>query len=122
MARLAALLLSLATLLPFSAAADTYLLMAEEDGCFWCKRWNTEIGHIYPKTKEGKTAPLKRYDVHRDKPKAKLAQRVSFVPTFILVHNGAEVGRIEGYPGEDFFWGVLNEMFTNARIPLDRNG
>jgi hypothetical protein len=23
------------------------------------------------------------------------------------VENGKEVGRIRGYPGEDFFWGLL---------------
>ncbi len=30
-----------------------------------------------------------------------------FTPTFVLVENGVELARIEGYPGEDFFWGLL---------------
>ena len=110
------------TWLPFSLWADTYLLMAEEDGCYWCAKWNEEIAHIYPKTAEGKTAPLQRYDLHSETPDVDFAKRVHFTPTFILVADGAEVGRIEGYPGEHFFWGLLTMMFERADIPLDKTG
>ncbi len=110
------------TWLPFSLWADTYLLMAEEDGCYWCAKWNEEIAHIYPKTAEGKTAPLQRYDLRGEAPDVTFVQRVHFTPTFILVEDGAEVGRIEGYPGEDFFWGLLTMMFERADIPLDKTG
>ena len=108
--------------LPASASAETYLLMAEEDGCYWCGKWNEEIAHIYPKTTEGKIAPLKRYDLHDEKPDVALKQRVHYTPTFILVQNGNEIGRIEGYPGEDHFWGLLTMMFENAKIPMDVKG
>lgn len=45
-------------LLPHLATADTVLLMAEEDGCYWCANWTKEIGPIYPKTPEGQMAPF----------------------------------------------------------------
>ena len=122
MARFAAILLALWALLPLSAAADTYLLMAEQTGCSWCKRWNAEIADIYPKTVEGQTAPLRRYDIHGDEPVITFVNRVHFTPTFILVQDGHEVGRMEGYAGEDFFWGLLNKMLENAKIPLDHSG
>lgn len=122
MARLAAFVLAFATFLPLAASADTYLLMAEEKGCMWCARWNDEIAHIYPKTKEGQTAPLQRYDLHSETPDVEFARRVHFTPTFILVRDGIEVGRIEGYPGEDFFWGLLSMMFDRAKIPLAETG
>lgn len=109
-------------LAPVAAKADTYLLMAEEDGCHWCAKWNKEIAHIYPKTAEGRTAPLKRYDLHGETPDVAFESKVRFTPTFILVHNGGEVGRIEGYPGEDFFWSLLSMMFSQANIPLDQTG
>ena len=120
--RLCALLLAAITWLPLSAKAETYLLMAEEQGCYWCARWNEEISHIYPKTAEGKTAPLRRYDLHSETPEATLQARVHYTPTFILVQNGQEVGRIEGYPGEDFFWGLLTIMFERANISLEQTG
>ena len=97
--------------------------MAEEHGCLWCERWNEEISHIYPKTREGKTAPLVRYDLYGDAPEDVIfARRVHFTPTFILVQDGIEVGRIEGYPGEDFFWGLLTMLFDDANIDLDPTG
>jgi len=116
---LRALALSLTVLLPIAGTADTRLLMAEENGCYWCGKWNEEIAHIYPKTVEGRTAPLQRYDLHSETPDVTFVRRVHFTPTFILVENGKEVGRIEGYPGEDFFWGLLTMMFERAEIPLD---
>ncbi len=122
MARLRLLVLFFAVGLPWPLAAETYLLMAEERGCFWCARWNEEIAHIYPKTPEGQTAPLRRYDLHGAPPQVELTGKVRFTPTFLLVEDGIEVGRIEGYPGEDFFWGVLTRMFESANIPLDQTG
>lgn len=122
MFRIKTLLVVALSWLPVSAVAETYLLMAEEQGCYWCARWNDEISDIYPKTTEGKAAPLRRYDLHSDTPDATLERRVHYTPTFILVEDGHEVGRIEGYPGEDFFWGLLTLMFERANIPLDQTG
>ncbi|MEO0381622.1 MAG: hypothetical protein AAF252_15245 [Pseudomonadota bacterium] len=113
------LLVTALSWLPATGWADTYLLMAEENGCYWCARWNEEISHIYPKTAEGKTAPLQRYDLYSDMPNVVFEQRVRFTPTFVLVQDGVEVGRIEGYPGQDFFWGMLGMMFERANIPLE---
>ncbi len=124
MALFRTLILALIGWAPLSASAgETYLLMAEEHGCLWCERWNEEISHIYPKTREGRTAPLVRYDLHGEAPEdVSFKARVHFTPTFILVHGGNEVGRIEGYPGEDFFWGLLTMMFDQADIPLEPTG
>jgi hypothetical protein len=36
-------------------------------------------------------------------------------PTFVLVHEGEEVGRLRGYPGDEFFWGLLGGMLE--RLP-----
>jgi hypothetical protein len=109
--------------LPVSAPADTVLLMAEEPGCAWCERWNAEISHIYPKTDEGHTAPLVRYDLHDGTPDGiTLTSKVRFTPTFVLVDDGIEVARLEGYPGEDFFWGLLGTMFERGNIELKTKG
>ncbi|MFK7762684.1 MAG: hypothetical protein AB8B62_05445 [Roseobacter sp.] len=114
------LAVSVVGILPCTAQAETNLLMAEEDGCYWCAKWNAEISPIYPKTAEGQTAPLQRFDVHGEKPDVVFEKPVRFTPTFILVDDGKEVGRIEGYPGSDFFWGLLGMMFEQANIPLDQ--
>lgn len=90
------------------ANAATELLMVEQANCKWCAAWNAEIGGIYHLTDEGKRAPLRRHDLFAPWPAdLKIKGRVHFTPTFILLDNGTETGRIEGYPGEDFFWPLL---------------
>ncbi|KHA51132.1 hypothetical protein [Sulfitobacter geojensis] len=100
----------------FSAVADTRLIMVEEDGCMWCARWNEEIADIYPKTDAGKAAPLRRMDIHAPLPDdLAFSRKLVFTPTFVLMVDGKEVSRLEGYPGEDFFWGIFEKMLADAR-------
>lgn len=97
------------------ALAKMQLLMFQQDGCPWCARWNAQIGPVYPKTAEGKEAPLTRLDIHAPLPAGiALARLPQFTPTFVLVRDGREIGRIEGYPGADFFWGLLDQMLNEA--------
>jgi hypothetical protein len=99
-------------LLPASAmAAGLELVMVEQPGCTYCAQWNAEIGPAYPKSDEGRAAPLRRIQLRDDVP-ADLTFRSPpvFTPTFILVRDGQEIGRIEGYPGENFFWPMLDQM------------
>lgn len=98
-----------------AAAADLRLIMFEQDGCPWCAHWNAEVGPAYPKTEEGKLAPLTRLDIHAAVPEGMQLKRApTFTPTFVLLKDGQEVGRIQGYPGEDFFWGMLDELLKKA--------
>ncbi len=111
------------TLSVTSLWAETRLLMAEEPGCIWCARWHAEIGPIYPKTGEGAAAPLRRMNLLEPLPKdIVLARRVNFTPTFILLVNGSERSRIEGYPGDDFFWGLLGQMLGQEGISFALKG
>lgn len=93
------------------AAAE--LIMVEQAGCHYCERWNSEIGHIYPKTKEGKLVPLRRVDLRRLPRDLSFASRPVFTPTFVLMDDGKELGRIEGYPGDEFFWFLLGKLFDD---------
>jgi len=113
------LAIAITGLLPLAVQANPVLLMAEEQGCHWCEKWNDEIARIYPKTAEGRTAPLRRYDLHHEKPDVIFLGPVHYTPTFILVRDGREIGRIEGYPGADFFWGLLAMLFRRAGISPD---
>lgn len=118
----AALVLGLSVMVG-AASAETRLVMVEEQGCVWCERWLADIGPIYPKTAEGKVAPLQRVDLADPLPKdINFKKSLRFTPTFVLVIDGEEVNRIEGYPGEDFFWGLLGMMLKSAHIELDPSG
>lgn len=101
-----------AMLLAGNIAAAAELVMVEQAGCAWCARWNEEIAPAYPQTDEGEFAPLRRVDLHKMPDDLKIARRVTFTPTFLLVEDGREIARMEGYPGEDFFWPLLDQLLT----------
>ena len=92
------------------------LVMFEQEYCEWCEKWNKEIGPVYPKTTEGKAAPLRRVDIFEKTPAdLKKIRKPRYTPTFVLMDKGQEVGRIRGYPGEDFFWGMLGELIKKGQ-------
>ena len=87
------------------------LIMFDSRGCPYCDRWKRDIGVIYSKTDEGRRAPLRIVNLHGKWP-ADLEgiQGIHYTPTFVLIDKGREVGRILGYGGEDFFWGLLGSL------------
>lgn len=94
----------------------TELVMFDDVGCPWCRRWDSEVGEAYPRSDEGRLAPLRRLHIseaHRSG--LMLANSVTVTPTFVLVDRGVEVGRITGYPGAEFFWAMLDGLI--ARLP-----
>ena len=96
---------------PLTRSAE--LIMVEEAGCIWCARWNAEISDIYPKTDEGRQAPLRRVDLNDLPADIDFVSRPVFTPTFVLVQDGQELGRLEGYNGDEFFWFLLNRLLEN---------
>jgi len=93
------------------------LIVFEQKGCVWCQRFDREIAPAYAKTTEGKRAPLRRVDIAKPLPDdLSFVVRERFTPVFVLVENGSEFGRIRGYPGETFFWGLLANLLER----LDR--
>ena len=110
-------LAALAFLLLAPAAQAAELVMFEQKGCVWCRRFDREIAPAYDKTAEGKRAPLRRVDIEKPQPQdLAFIQRERFTPVFVLVDNGREFGRIRGYPGDTFFWGLLATLIER----LDR--
>lgn len=101
-------------LAPARAGGTTEMLMFVRAGCAWCALWKKEIGPIYPKTTEGQRAPLREFDIANVPASVKLNGPVIFTPTFVVVHDGREVGRITGYPGQDFFWSLLSRVLLQV--------
>ena len=101
----------LLTLLLAPAARSAELVVFEQKGCVWCQRFDRDIAPAYDKTTEGKRAPLRRQDIRQPMP-AELAfiKRERFTPVFVLIDGGREIGRIRGYPGDTFFWGLLANL------------
>ena len=94
-------------------AADSLgqLVMITSSHCPWCEAFEDDIGKGYDLTEEALIYPLRRHDFYKAMPDdlAHLTP-ATMTPTFIVMRNGAEVGRIIGYPGAELFWWQISEF------------
>ena len=99
---------SVAGVAPASAAE---LLLYTRKGCAYCVLWEREIGGLYPKTDEARTAPLRRVQTDRPQPgDPRLDPPVSVTPTFVLMDGAREIGRFSGYTNDLTFWSMLTVL------------
>jgi cytochrome c551/c552 len=115
---LLALAVLTAGVLAGAAARASELVMFEQGGCVYCARWNRDVAPVYDKTAEAKVLPLRRVDIgQQGKAGVTLASPVLYTPTFVVVDNGKEIGRITGYISDDSFWGLLGQLATKLETP-----
>ena len=109
-------LLLAATAIAANPASALELIMFGKNGCVWCARWEREVGRAYPEAEEAQIAPLRRLDIReQDGAGLELQEPVIYTPTFVLVDEGAEVGRITGYQSESEFWARLDDMLPQRQ-------
>ncbi|MBX9757453.1 MAG: thioredoxin family protein [Beijerinckiaceae bacterium] len=108
-------MLALATIAP-ALAGSLELVMFERAGCPHCARWDREVAPAYPLTPEGAKAPLRRVKLESGQT-LQLSSPVRFSPTFVLLSEGREVGRITGYMDEAMFWGLFSRLLKQAEAP-----
>ena len=100
----------------FAEKFNLQLLMIDDTACPYCELWEEEIGYMYIKTEEGKLAPLIRHHYGENIPEdISLISDPIVTPTFILLKDNKEKYRIEGYPGEEFFWSFLSEYIQRIK-------
>lgn len=100
-------------LLLTTPAMAAEMIMFEQPGCAWCKRFNEEVAPAWPNTDQGRRAPLRRVNIHDPLPAELAGIPVErFTPTFVLVEDGREIARLRGYPGDQFFWALVDEMLA----------
>ncbi len=117
--RIAGLVRCLITALALAAAIAAVPAQADElvmfqlKGCPYCRAWNTDVGRIYAKTDEAKRLPLRRIDLLAQRPpELRTIAPIRYTPTFIVMHCGQEIRRIEGYRSPDQFWGLLDSAIA----------
>lgn len=98
------------------AGSGVILVMVEEPGCPYCAKWNKEVATAYANSPEGRFAPLVRR--MRGHPDIAHIKGLNYSPTFLVMRDQEEIGRITGYPGADFFWALLDELLVKAGFQL----
>ena len=95
----------------FASSHAAELFLFEQEGCEWCEAWHEQVGVSYPITKIGEKLPLIVMDINEPlPPSVKFSSNIIFTPTFVLVENKKELGRILGFLGEYQFWSLLEEL------------
>ncbi|MRX51592.1 SoxS protein [Paracoccus sp. S-4012] len=114
-----------AALLAFPAAAEApvdegiRLLMLDRAGCIYCAQWKREILPAYARNPDGKAAPLAIVDIDGPFPDGLALDRMPVLtPTFVLLRDGIELGRIEGYAGRDFFWPMIGRLLDQGGVAV----
>ena len=93
-----------------TAAADSRLIMVTSDYCPSCQAWELDVGKVYDKSPYATTLPLTRVEIGSKMPGDVTFQKpVVGTPTFLIIHNGQEIGRQNGYIDEEMFWWWLSE-------------
>ena len=103
------------------------LVMFHLPTCGFCKAFHRDIGaKKFNASKRGKALPLRVMDMStkenrswvKAERKAKRIKDVRVIPTFIILYNGKEVGRITGYEGKDGFLKRLDAEVKRAFTEL----
>jgi thioredoxin-related protein len=98
------------------AGSPFELLFVDKSGCPWCVRFEREVLPIYGKTPMGSEAPLVKVSLDDGQPKNVLLDLpVRFTPTFVLLKDRKEIGRITGYMNDATFWGLLDKMLAEHK-------
>ena len=94
------------------------LLYFYSDTCAYCKAWENEIANIYLKTEFEDQFKLSFIDFssNADFEKYGISKIVKVTPTFIFVEDKTEVGRIEGYNGQELFWWQVDEIIKSISL------
>lgn len=108
--------LALALSLVSSPIAAAELVLFEYDGCLWCEAWKRDVGRYYDRTAEGLATPLRIVDMlDRRPPSLQRVRPVRIAPTFVVVENGQELGRITGYTDAKSFWTDFSRILSRKQ-------
>jgi hypothetical protein len=96
------------------AKARTEVIVFEIGGCKYCVAFRDNLGARYLSSTTNKAAPLRYVDIGQlDPTNFQLRADITTVPTIVVLQDGREVDRVEGYPLRD----VLFEMVKSRVGP-----
>lgn len=86
------------------------LIMVDDPSCRYCRKFEAEVEPGYSTSPFGRIAPLVKLRRGSPELKALGGAPANYTPTFILVRDRRELGRITGYPGAGHFYEELGSL------------
>jgi thioredoxin-related protein len=101
---------------PTEPASTFEVLVFEVEGCRYCDMLRRDVLPRWRSGTMGAEAPLRFIDINRvDIGKLALRGEVRMVPTVVLMKDGREVDRIDGYTGAEQFFQLIGRMLEGTR-------
>jgi thioredoxin-related protein len=97
------------------STGNLQLVVMEAEGCIYCTVFRRDVLPSYEESERGKDMPVRFIDVN-DVAKAgiELSQPIDILPTFVVVKDNHEVGRIPGYVGPEDFFHSINYLLSSS--------
>lgn len=91
------------------------LLVFEHRDCVYCRVFRADTLPRYRESEHEGKVPIRFISIENtDTSALKLNGSIQMVPTFVLMQDGAEVGRIAGYWAPDNFFKMLSNLMLRT--------
>lgn len=101
---------------PMPAAGNLQLVVMEAPGCIYCNIFRRDVLPSYEVSERGKEMPVRFVDVNDvDKSGIGLESPIDILPTFVVIKDNREVGRIPGYMGPEDFFHSINYLMSSSQ-------
>ena len=100
---------------PAAINGNVELIVVEAPGCTFCTVFRRDVLPSYQASERARSLPVRFIDVN-DLAVAQLGldSPINIVPTFVVIKNNKEIGRIPGYVGPENFYHTINYLLSTA--------
>ncbi|MDX2258463.1 MAG: hypothetical protein NW205_06045 [Hyphomicrobiaceae bacterium] len=89
------------------------LVVLEMPGCIYCGIFRRDVLPAYKASLRAGELPIRFIDINdRAAGDIGLAAPVDIIPTFVILENNEELGRIPGYVGPETFFHAVNHILS----------
>lgn len=100
---------------PVPAGPAMELVVMEAPGCTYCTLFRRDVLPSYAASGRAKDVPIRFVDVNDESAGALgLDAPIDIVPTFVILRNNHEIGRIPGYMGPEYFFHTINHLISSS--------
>ncbi len=100
---------------PIPHTSGFELIVMEAPECIYCGLFRRDVLPSYEASERGKDLPIRFVDINDEAAnRLVLVAPVDTVPTFLVVKDNKEIGRIPGYMGPEFFFHSINYLLSSA--------
>lgn len=100
---------------PPTTTTNLELVVMEAPGCIYCTIFRRDVLPDYVASPRSKELPIRFVDINDEAANnLGIDSPVDMVPTFVVLKNNKEIGRIPGYTGPEFFFHTINYLLSTA--------